>query len=241
MTRFDNSVSRLDEKSVMDGETLLFAHLVPCEVCFLSSSQQMTMAMACCNPTLRSFALKIPTSTFSRRTLHHHARPWPAGHSNFVPSLPGQARRHVLTRAAGQGDSSDGRKEPESGRRFVSPELESAEESGFWKSVWGVFGGGGTRKRAGGFSREGLEYVRGQRELEELDLMLEGGNFEFQWKDVLEPSVENVLALLLTALLLYAVVLIGWQLLLVAAAITLSALKYSVIAAIILAVLIFLI
>lgn len=86
-----------------------------------------------------------------------------------------------------------------------------------------------------------MEYVRGQRELEELDLMLEGGNFEFQWKDVLEPSVENVLALLLTALLLYAVVLIGWQLLLVAAAITLSALKYSVIAAIILAVLIFLI
>lgn len=123
----------------------------------------------------------------------------------------------------------------------MSPELESVEESGFWKSVWGFFGGRGTRKRAGGVSREGLEYVRGQRELEELDLMLEGGNFEFQWKDVLEPSVENVLALLLTALLLYAVVLIGWQLLLVAAAITLSALKYSVIAAIILAVLIFLI
>ena len=28
MTIFDNSVSRLDEKSVMDGETLLFAPLV---------------------------------------------------------------------------------------------------------------------------------------------------------------------------------------------------------------------
>lgn len=219
-------------RSVLD---LLFTHLV--SVSLFLSSEQMAMAMACWNPSLPSLALNVPASTFSHRTVHLHARPWPYCHINCVPRLSGQARRHVWTRAAG----GDGSKEPGTGRRFVSPDLDSAEDSGFWKSVWSFFGGGGKRKGAGGFSRESLEFVRGQRELEELDLILEGGNFEIQWKDVLEPSVENVLALLLTALLLYAVVLIGWQLLLVAAAITLSALKYSVIAAIILGVLIFLI
>lgn len=90
-----------------------------------------------------------------------------------------------------------------------------------------------------GFGGTWKEDPRGRRELEELDSFLEGRGVEFRWKDVLEPSVENVLALVLTGLLLYAVALIGWQLVLVAAAITFSALKYAVIAAILLGVLIF--
>lgn len=106
------------------------------------------------------------------------------------------------------------------------------EERPLWQRAWRL---GAT---ALGFGETWKEDPRGQRELEELDSFLEG-RVDFRWKDVLDPSVENVLALVLTGLFLYAIALIGWQLLLVAAAITLSALKYAVIAAIVLGVLIF--
>lgn len=108
-----------------------------------------------------------------------------------------------------------------------------AKRRPLWQRAWGLGG------RALGFGETWKEDHRGQRELEELDSFLEGSGADFRWKDVLDPSVENVLALVLTGLFLYAIVLIGWQLLLVAAAITLSALKYAVIAAIVLGVLIF--
>lgn len=65
-------------------------------------------------------------------------------------------------------------------------------------------------------------------------------NLQFQWKELLEPSVENVLALALTAVLAFAGVQIIWQMVVVATAITLSALKYTVLAAIIVGLLIFL-
>jgi len=126
------------------------------------------------------------------------------------------------------------------GEEVEATVLGESEEEGstqrrrpLWQRAWGL-GAKGL-----GFGETWKEDPRGQRELEELDSFLEGRGVDFRWKDVLDPSVENVLALVLTGLLLYAVVLIGWQLLLVAAAITLSALKYAVIAAVILGVLIF--
>ncbi|KAH7287117.1 hypothetical protein KP509_32G038800 [Ceratopteris richardii] len=61
---------------------------------------------------------------------------------------------------------------------------------------------------------------------------------DINWGDILNPTPENLLALLLTGLLGLAIVQIFWQLLLVAVTITLAALKYSVIAAILLALLI---
>lgn len=103
----------------------------------------------------------------------------------------------------------------------------------FWQTAW-RFGG-----RALGVGEAWEADPREQRELEDFDLFLEGRGLDFQWKDVLAPSVENLLTLVLTLLFLYAVALIGWQLLLVTAAITLSALKYAVIAAIVLGLLIF--
>lgn len=91
-----------------------------------------------------------------------------------------------------------------------------------------------------GFGEEWDADPRGERELEDLDEFLSGRGAEVPWREVVRPtSVENVLALVLTGLFLYAGVLIAWQLLLVAAAITLSALKYAVIAAIVVGVLIF--
>lgn len=63
-------------------------------------------------------------------------------------------------------------------------------------------------------------------------------DFAIQWRDILDPTPENLLALLLTGLLGLAVLQIFWQLLLVAIAITLAALKYSVIAAILITLLI---
>ena len=97
-----------------------------------------------------------------------------------------------------------------------------------WQRVWG-FGG-----RRLGFGETWEVDPKGQQELEDFDLFLEGrGLLDVQWKDVLEPSVENLLTLVLTGLFLYSVALIGWQLLLVATAITLSALKYALIAAIV--------
>ncbi|KAG0609113.1 hypothetical protein M758_8G158800 [Ceratodon purpureus] len=131
----------------------------------------------------------------------------------------------------------DGGEEDVTGRFGFGVSEEEGDVGGkrrpLWQRAWG-FGG-----RSLGFGERWQVDPRGQRELEEFDLFLEGKGLDFQWKDVLEPSVENVLALVLTGLFLYAVVLIGWQLLLVAAAITLSALKYAVIAAVVVGVLIF--
>jgi hypothetical protein len=137
----------------------------------------------------------------------------------------------VRARRGGGGEEEDGKK------RFVPLEEKERRGDGAPRPLWER--GLGFVGRRLGFGEAWEEDPRGQRDLEELDLFLEGRGAEFRWKEVLEPSVENILALVLTGLFLYAVVLIGWQLLLVAAAITLSALKYAVIAAILLGVLIF--
>ncbi|KAH7287116.1 hypothetical protein KP509_32G038800 [Ceratopteris richardii] len=80
----------------------------------------------------------------------------------------------------------------------------------------------------------------GRREYEKSDnVALESSRkMDINWGDILNPTPENLLALLLTGLLGLAIVQIFWQLLLVAVTITLAALKYSVIAAILLALLI---
>lgn len=122
--------------------------------------------------------------------------------------------------------------EEESARPSLGVSEEAVGARPLWQRAWGW----GTRTL--GYEEKWKEDPRGRQELEELDSFLEG-KVDFRWKDVLDPSVENVLALVLTGLFLYAIVLIGWQLLVVAAAITLSALKYAVIAAVILGVLIF--
>lgn len=155
----------------------------------------------------------------------------------------GAQRDLVRARRGGGGGTGDEEDARSDGRKwFVSPNLEVNSEGESRvdeprRSVWER--GLGFVGRKLGFGEPWEEDPRGRRELEELDLFLEGRGAEFRWKDVLEPSVENILALVLTGLFLYAAVLIGWQLLLVAAAITLSALKYTVIAAILLGVLIF--
>eukprot|EP00250_Pteridium_aquilinum_P034188 c7210_g1_i1 orf=158-721(+) len=64
------------------------------------------------------------------------------------------------------------------------------------------------------------------------------GDMDIEWSDIVDPTPENLLALLLTGLLGLAILQIFWQLLLVAITITLAALKYSVIAVILLALLI---
>uniref|UniRef100_A0A7I4ERD7 Uncharacterized protein n=2 Tax=Physcomitrium patens TaxID=3218 RepID=A0A7I4ERD7_PHYPA len=141
----------------------------------------------------------------------------------------GAATRRIFVSAM-RGDGDEGNSRPlEVGREKPS---EGAKRRPIWQKAW-EYG----FKRLG-FGEEWEEDPRGQRELEELDLFLDGRG-DLQWKDVLEPSVENVLAVVLTGLFLYAAALIGWQLLLVAAAITLSGLKYAVIAAVVLGVLIF--
>lgn len=61
---------------------------------------------------------------------------------------------------------------------------------------------------------------------------------EIKWGGILDPTPDNLLALLLTGLLGLAALQIFWQLFLVAITITLAALKYSVIAAILLTLLI---
>lgn len=61
------------------------------------------------------------------------------------------------------------------------------------------------------------------------------------WRDLLDPTVENVLALVLTAFLVLAIAQILWQLLVVAAAITVSAIKYAVLAVFQITILVFLI
>ncbi|KAL3692959.1 hypothetical protein R1sor_006610 [Riccia sorocarpa] len=72
-----------------------------------------------------------------------------------------------------------------------------------------------------------------QIEREDELLLLDFENLQFQWKQLLEPTPENLLAVGLTALLAFAGLQIIWQMAVVAAAITLSALKYTVLAAII--------
>ncbi|KAL2634906.1 hypothetical protein R1flu_006385 [Riccia fluitans] len=71
-------------------------------------------------------------------------------------------------------------------------------------------------------------------------LLLDLENLQFRWKELLEPTPENLLALGLTALLGFAGLQIIWQMAVVAVAITLSALKYTILAAIIVGLLIFL-
>lgn len=169
-----------------------------------------------------------------------------------LPSLPWktlpfsqQLRNKQCSRFEGLGGRVDGRKglvrakreEDDGKKRFVNLEEKERRGDGARRPLW-ERGLGFVGKRLG-FGEAWEEDPRGQRDLEDLDLFLEGRGAEFRWKEVLEPSVENILALVLTGLFLYAVVLIGWQLLLVAAAITLSALKYAVIAALLLGLLIF--
>ncbi|KAH7287114.1 hypothetical protein KP509_32G038800 [Ceratopteris richardii] len=100
-----------------------------------------------------------------------------------------------------------------------------------------------TEKTAGKNMRERKSLwgrLMGRREYEKSDnVALESSRkMDINWGDILNPTPENLLALLLTGLLGLAIVQIFWQLLLVAVTITLAALKYSVIAAILLALLI---
>ena len=69
-------------------------------------------------------------------------------------------------------------------------------------------------------------------------LAFNDGYFQIEWREIVDPTPENVLALLLTGLLGLAILQIFWQLFLVAITITLAGLKYSVIAVILLALLI---
>lgn len=158
----------------------------------------------------------------------------------------------------GKRDASD------SQREFASPELELRQEPDSNKKTprlagrkkggrfWGGFWGGRDDLKedreassSSQFDDRGRKTAAAeaadQMELDELDLILEGADMKINWRDLLDPTVENVLALVLTTLLAYAVLLIAWQLFIVAIAITLSALKYSVIALILLGILIFLI
>ena len=158
--------------------------------------------------------------------------------SQILGARVGDGER-VLVRArrgGGGGVGDDENVRIDGKKRIVTSNLD-VEESRTRRPLWQR--GLGFVERKLGFGEPWEEDPRGRRELEELDLFLEGRGADIRWKDVLEPSVENILALVLTGLFLYATVLIGWQLLLVAAAITLSALKYAVIAAILLGVLIF--
>ncbi|KAG0557282.1 hypothetical protein KC19_11G116600 [Ceratodon purpureus] len=171
---------------------------------------------------------------FSPLSFDGYSQPIRFKESNRLESLRGRVvsqKGLVRARQGGGGEEEDGRK------KVVFPNVEGKSEQErrrpLWKRGLGFVGS------KLGFGEEWEVDPGGERELEELDSFLEGRGAEFRWKDVLEPSVENILALVLTGLFLYAAVLIGWQLLLVAAAITLSALKYAVIAAVLLGVLIF--
>jgi len=158
----------------------------------------------------------------------------------------------------GKRDASDSQKE------FASPELELRQEPDsrkktprlagrrkggrFWGGFWGVRDDLKEDREASSSSQfddrgrnTAAAEAADQTELDELDLILEGADMKINWRDLLDPTLENVLALVLTTLLAYAVLLIAWQLFIVAIAITLSALKYSVIALILLGILIFLI
>ncbi|KAJ7549453.1 hypothetical protein O6H91_07G053700 [Diphasiastrum complanatum] len=60
-------------------------------------------------------------------------------------------------------------------------------------------------------------------------------DLSLEWREFLDPTPENVLALTLTGLLVLSVLQIIWQLVLVAGAIIISAIKYSVLAAFLIA------
>lgn len=112
-----------------------------------------------------------------------------------------------------------------------SADSETPARKGFWKNF------------KSGFSDLGLgSGFRSSEEKkppkQEKVIALDGGDFEIQWREIMDPTPENLLALVLTGLLGLAILQIFWQLLLVAITITLAALKYSVIAAILLALLI---
>ena len=81
---------------------------------------------------------------------------------------------------------------------------------------------------AGAEASEGVEDSSGEEEAFELS---EG------WAD---PTPENILALALTAVVLFALLRIGWELLLVAFAVTTAALKYSFVAVVLIIAVLFL-
>jgi hypothetical protein len=139
------------------------------------------------------------------------------------------------------------RQEPDSNKK--NPRLAGRRKGGrFWGGFWGGRDDLKEDREASSSSqfddrgrKTAAAEAADQMELDELDLILEGADMKINWRDLLDPTLENVLALVLTTLLAYAVLLIAWQLFIVAIAITLSALKYSVIALILLGILIFLI
>lgn len=83
-----------------------------------------------------------------------------------------------------------------------------------------------------------LRMEKGLQLVTEKGAELDGEKIDIQWRDILDPTPENLLALFLTGLLGFAVLRIFWQLLLVAVTIVIAAFKYSVIAAILLALLV---
>eukprot|EP00249_Psilotum_nudum_P010929 c22853_g1_i2 orf=248-979(+) len=99
-------------------------------------------------------------------------------------------------------------------------------------------------KKVGFWKRFGRQVTRGETGL---DPAIQGSRetkagpnskLDIQWRDLLYPTPENLLALLLTGLLALAILQVLWQLFLVAVAISLSALKYSVLAVILIVLLI---
>ncbi|BFI30485.1 hypothetical protein MPTK2_3g12750 [Marchantia polymorpha subsp. ruderalis] len=130
-----------------------------------------------------------------------------------------------------EGDGVRLKQEEEEVVNSVEEDAPAAEpaKAGFWSRLW--------RRRPDATASADVDPETSKDD--EL-LLRDLENLQFQWKELLEPSVENVLALALTAVLAFAGVQIIWQMVVVATAITLSALKYTVLAAIIVGLLIFL-
>ncbi|ERN13165.1 hypothetical protein AMTR_s00040p00204380 [Amborella trichopoda] len=66
----------------------------------------------------------------------------------------------------------------------------------------------------------------------------EGPRFQLRWRELLDPDPQNILAVGLTGLLTWASVQVLWQLFFISLAILVAALKYSLIAALLLFILI---
>ncbi|CAM6083247.1 unnamed protein product [Calypogeia fissa] len=117
----------------------------------------------------------------------------------------------------------------ESGRDEPNPNetpLQSEEsKSGFWRKIWEP-------------GQKDEDYTLGPEE--EL-LVQDLESLRFDWKGLLDPSPENLIALGFTVLLALALFKILSQLVLVVITILLSALKYTVLAALLVGLLIFLI
>ncbi|KAG6557086.1 hypothetical protein Mapa_001013 [Marchantia paleacea] len=130
-----------------------------------------------------------------------------------------------------EGDSVRVKQEEEELVNPVEEDAPTAEpaKAGLWSRLW----------RRGADTTAAAD-VDPETSLDDELLLRDLENLQFRWKELLEPSVENVLALALTAVLAFAGVQIVWQMVVVATAITLSALKYTVLAAIIVGLLIFL-